>query len=327
MEDWHYLALNLYKQGWSYQDIQQAIFNKFGFIKKTEAIRSCIRRHKNDGEQLSFFDNTTETTTDIPKKQEIVQNLEPSMHAAMWKGAKHISFALIGDTQMGSKYTQITHLKTFYDICKSCGIADVYHTGDITDGIKMRPGHEYELYKISADEMRDDVVKNYPMIEGLTTHFITGNHDASLYKHVGFDIGAAIAEKRPDLDYLGRDCAIVCLTPNCKMELRHPWDGTAYAISYKTQKMVEAMDNDVKPDILAVGHYHKAEYMYHRGVHIVQTGCFQSQTPFTRGKGIAVSMGGWIINLVVDEDGNILSFGSTFVPFATPIKDDYKQYV
>ena len=260
------------------------------------------------------------------EKFDIVQNFEPNVIDNDWDGCTTITFGLMGDTQMGSKYSQISLLHSLYDIYKSRGITDVYHTGDITDGLKMRKGHEYELYVTSADEMRDDVVKNYPKIDGITTLFITGNHDASIYKLCGYDIGRAIAEKRPDLDYLGMDCAVVKLTPNCTLELRHPWDGTAYATSYKPQKMIEAMEADSKPNILAIGHYHKAEYIFHRNVHCFQTACLQSQTPFTRGKGISVNMGGWIITIKVDANGYIKAIIPEFIPFYTAIKDDYKNW-
>ena len=259
-------------------------------------------------------------------KRVVVQNQEPSHHNAKWDGTSILKFAIMGDTQLGSKYAQLTYLHDFYNICAAEGITEVYHTGDITDGLKMRAGHEYELYEISADEMCADVVKNYPMRDGIRTYFITGNHDASLYKHVGYDIGHAIAKDRPDMTYLGRDCAVVNLTPNCKLELRHPWDGTAYAISYKIQKMIEAMESDSKPNILAVGHYHKAEYIFYRNIHALQTGCFQSQTPFTRGKGISVYIGGWIVTIRVDKDGYIQGFAPEFIPYYYSIKDDYKNF-
>ena len=260
------------------------------------------------------------------QKHVAIQNLEPKDHTADWNGNNVICFGLIGDTQMGSKYSQISYLHKFYDICANRNIVDIYHTGDITDGLKMRPGHEYELYCVSADELKNDVVKNYPKYYGITTHFITGNHDASLYKHVGYDIGQAIDNQRDDMKYLGRDCAVVHLTPNCTLELRHPWDGTAYAISYKPQKMIEAMESDSKPNILAIGHYHKAEYIFYRNVHCLQTGCFQSQTPFTRGKGISVHLGGWIITVQVDANGYIQRIIPEFIPFYTSIKDDYKNF-
>lgn len=261
----------------------------------------------------------------VQEKRVAIQNQEPSEHSSVWNGTETLKFAIIGDTQLGSKYTQWTHLKNFYDICEEEWITDVYHTGDITDGLKMRTGHEYELYAVSADDMLNDVVLHYPKRKGITTHFITGNHDASIYKHVGYDIGEAISRQREDLEYLGRDCAVVHLTPNCKLELRHPWDGTAYALSYKIQKMIETMESDSKPNILAVGHYHKAEYLFYRNVHALQTGCFQGQTPFTRGKGISVHLGGWIVTIKVDKTGTIKSFEPRFIPYYASIKDDYKN--
>ena len=87
------------------------------------------------------------------------------------------------------------------------------------------------------------------------------------------------------------------------------------------------MESDSKPNILAIGHYHKAEYLFYRNVHCLQTGCFQGQTPYTRGKGISVHMGGWIVTIHVDKNGTITRFGSEFIPYYSSIKDDYKQYI
>lgn len=243
-----------------------------------------------------------------------------------WDGELEIKFGLIGDTHIGSKYTQYSHLHEFYNVCAERGVTEVYHAGDICEGLKMRPGHEYELYEITADELVTDVINNYPRRKGIKTFFITGNHDASIYKQVGYDVGKAIDIQRDDMEYLGKDCAVVKLTPKCKLELRHPWDGTAYALSYKVQKMVESMDPGTKPNILAVGHYHKASYFFHRNVHIFQTGCFQGQTPFTRGKGLSVNMGGWIVTVKVDENGTIKSIIPEYIPFYEAIEEDYKSY-
>lgn len=312
--DWHKKALELYKQGLNAGEVTRAINQEVGFDKYTYGqVRSYIYREKKK--------------KPIPtvEKVAVVQNQEPTYHESKWDGTKVIKIGIMGDTQLGSKYAQLTYLNQFYDICEAYGITDVYHTGDVTEGLKMRVGHEYELYAVSADDMRDDVITYYPKRNGITTHFISGNHDASIFKQVGYDICQAIANARPDMHYLGRDCAVINLTPNCTLELRHPWDGTAYALSYKPQKMVEAMESDSKPNILAIGHYHKAEYLFYRNVHVLQTGCFQAQTPFTRGKGISTHLGGWIVTIRVSDDGTIQGFAPEFIPFYKSIRDDWKN--
>ena len=258
---------------------------------------------------------------------EVFENKEPTRYEDRWSGNKIIRFGLMGDTQINSKYTQLTYLHQFYDLCGLRGIKTIYHTGDVDEGEQMRVGHQYECYSQGADDHVLEIVKNYPKIDGIETQFITGNHDASIFKRCGYDIGEAIASRRSDMKYLGRDCAIVNLTPNCTLELRHPWDGTAYALSYKPQKMIEGMEADSKPNILAIGHYHKLEYLFYRNVHCFQTGCFQMQTPFTRGKGISVHIGGWIVEAHVDEKGYIHNIMPELVPFYVGIKDDWRNWL
>ena len=322
-KSWHERALELETEGFRPCEIHRMMQEEGAWEPFTyhALIQYLVRQRKKIPVQ------TQHATPEHTVKPVVVQNQEPGYFKTDWSGATTLKIAIMGDTQLGSKYAQLTYLHHFYNLCESEGIKDVYHTGDLVEGLKMRVGHEYELYRVSADEMVQDVILNYPIRPGITTHFITGNHDASIYKQVGFDIGYAVADKRPDMQYLGRDAAVVYLTPNCKLELRHPWDGSAYAISYKPQKMIEAMESDSKPNILAIGHYHKAEYLFYRNVHCLQTGCFQSQTPFTRGKGISVHMGGWIVTITVDTDGTILSFAPKFIPYYAAIKDDYRAYL
>lgn len=255
-----------------------------------------------------------------------IPHAEPQTVDAGWKGEQIIRFGLLGDTHINSHYTQLTHLHALYDIFRAEGVTDVYHTGDIDDGEQMRPGHHYECYNQGADAHVAEIVRVYPRLDGLQTTFIIGNHDMSLIKHVGFDMGKAISAERLDMRYVGQSQAYVNITPACVMELRHPLDGTAYALSYKVQKMIEAVSGGEKPAIMATGHYHKAEYLFYRNVHSIQTGTLCAQTPWMRGKGIAAHVGGWIIEIRVNDDGTINRFTSTFFPFYRAIKDDWKNW-
>lgn len=335
-EDFKKDVLGLYIKGFTPLSIANALREKYNITNKENGrafvnfrarIRNCISRYKNKPVDVELHWNSDYIKiADIESKKRVsIRNVEPTTYKRVWDGTTEIKIAIVSDTHFGSKYTQFTHLNNFYDICQEEGVKDVYHVGDITEGIKMRPGHEYDLYVISTDDMIDDVVAKYPRREGIITHFITGNHDASIYKHVGYDIGKTIASRRDDMKYLGRDCAVINLTNKCTLELRHPWDGMAYALSYKPQKMIDAMESDSKPNILAIGHYHKAEYLFYRNVHTIQAGCFQGQTPFTRGKGISVHLGGWIITIKVTEDGTIKSIAPQFIPCYKSIADDYKN--
>lgn len=317
MEDWHQLAVELAATGLNAREVCERLTYEYGLVVKYNTVKDYLWKVK------TKLKNSAAQTAE---KRVVIQNQEPTAYDAKWSGAEIIKFAVISDTHIGSKYAQLTHLHNFYDRLVIEGVDTVYNAGDITEGLKMRPGHEYEVYTVSADEMREDVIKNYPCREGITTYFITGNHDASIYKHIGYDIGAAIASRRPDMKYLGRDCAKVNITPNCVLELRHPWDGVSYATSYKLQKMIESMESDSKPNIIAVGHYHKQLYMFYRNVHGLLTGCFQGQTPFFRGKGISSQLGGWIVTIRVIEDGTIVGFDPEFVPYYSSIPDDYKDY-
>ena len=82
---------------------------------------------------------------------------------------------------------------------------------------------------------------------------------------------------------MGQLNARVYLTPNCILELNHPLDGAAYALSYSLQKYIESMQGGTKPNILLNGHHHKAMYLFYRNVHAFEAGTFQAQSSWMKG--------------------------------------------
>jgi hypothetical protein len=89
----------------------------------------------------------------------------------------------------------------------------------------------------------------------------------------------------------------------------HPGGGSAYALSYSVQKIIESLDGGEKPAVALYGHYHKLWAGNIRNVWCLQTGCTEDQTPFMRKKKLEAHVGGAIVALEQDpETGAIIGF-------------------
>jgi hypothetical protein len=253
-----------------------------------------------------------------------ITNMEHNIVEKNWLGDKVIRFGIASDAHMNSKYQQLTHLNHFYDICEAEGITTVYNPGDLAEGEYIsRRGHAYEIFNHSADDQVQYIIDNYPKRDGITTEFITGNHDHTFLKNAGYDIGKRIDMERDDMKYLGMNNASIMLTPNCRMDLSHPLDGSSYALSYSLQKSIEAMPVDDLPQIYIVGHHHKAIYLNTRGIHALEAGTFQAQSSWMKGKRLAAHVGGWIITVHVNDLGQVTRFIPEWVAFNKMVKDDF----
>lgn len=227
-----------------------------------------------------------------------------------------IRFGAVGDTQLCSRYEKLDLLEAAYDFFESEDISLVLHVGDFLDGEKVYRGHEYEVHTIGAAAQVRYGVQHYPRRAGIITEFITGNHDACYWKQVGLDVGELLAEQRSDLIYLGMQEADKVFTSekgSITVRLTHPSGGTAYAVSYKPQKYIEALSGGHKPNLVLMGHYHKQDHIFFRNVHCIQVGCMQEQTPFMRGIPTPSIMGFYLIELVI-KDNTILRCKPEFIP-------------
>jgi hypothetical protein len=123
---------------------------------------------------------------------------------------------------------------------------------------------------------------------------------------------------RKDLEWIGHveaDIELDAHNGSNWMRIMHPGGGSAYAVSYSPQKIVESFQGGEKPRILLLGHYHKFEVGYFREVWTVQGGCIQDQTPFLRKKKIQVHVGYSLIRLMKGRDGVITRFQAEWFPF------------
>jgi predicted phosphodiesterase/biotin operon repressor len=288
-------------------------------LKSSErVITAYIEDLKEEGYNIIEFENKFRLSKDII--------LTDNRHEEDWQGNKIIKFGIVSDTHLCNKWQQLTFLNSLYDIFEHEGINTVYHAGDISDGYyKNRPSHIYELIPgiAGADAQAEYIIDKYPKRKGVVTKFITGNHDDTHIMNGGVNIGKIIARQREDMIYLGMNNAKINLTPNCVLELNHPGDGAAYALSYTLQKLIDSMSGGDKPNILINGHHHKYMYLFYRNIHAFEAGTIEAQTPFMKGKKIAAHLGGSIIEVHVNEEGTITRCKGEFIPLYRPLENDY----
>ena len=232
-------------------------------------------------------------------------NLERRDHLHDFHGA-HFKVGIYSDTHIGSKYEATKERKAFYRLCREEGVTTLYHAGDVTAGNGVYRGQIFELMDgcIGAQAQVERAVEDF-LDADLDIYFIIGNHDAKWWMAHGFDVGkqieiaAAASGTDHTIQCVGQGNARILIGEKplcCILDLIHPMGGTAYAISYRAQKIAESYTGGDKPHIVAIGHFHKAEELPQlRNIVAIQPGCFEWQTPFMRQKAIEAHVGGCIV--------------------------------
>jgi len=229
-------------------------------------------------------------------------------------GGTDFRFGFVSDTHLGSTKERLSDLDATYKIFQQEGITVVYHAGDMVAGINVYPGQQAELRVWGADNQAEYVAAQYPRVEGITTYFITGNHDLSFLRDAGVDVGLIIAAKRGDLVYLDQIEGNVKLTQDTIMRLWHGYGGGAYALSYKGQRLIASLEGGDKPKIMLAGHYHQAFYMDHRNIHYLQGGAYEHQTLWLKRAGINPGCSAWIVDCHAN-DGSVNRFAPELLKF------------
>jgi UDP-2,3-diacylglucosamine pyrophosphatase LpxH len=229
---------------------------------------------------------------------------------------REIAFGIVADSHIGQEKFDEALFESAGKVFRKNKIKRVYHAGDILEGMSGREGQVYELSHIGFQnqiEEAERLMKKY--WHGFEVFGINGNHDLWYKKknNGGMDVGKELQLRVPNYTHLGDEEADIQLAPKVLMKLFHPSDGTAYAVSYKMQKAMEAFEGGHKPQILVEGHYHKALYMFNRNIHGIEGGTLCGQTSWMRGKKIPAHKGFWIVRLQLGKEG-ISKFNPTFYP-------------
>ena len=131
----------------------------------------------------------------------------------------------------------------------------------------------------------------------------------------GANVGETVEMAREDMVYLGHNFGKIWLTPEVDLNLIHPTDGGAQAVSHKLQKIIDGAEGQRKSKIMVVGHYHKMAWVLWKGVHGFVMPSFQYQTDFMRDNNLKSYVGGFILTIKLDRDGGLVSVTPEFVEF------------
>lgn len=235
---------------------------------------------------------------------------------------KWYNFGVLGDTHLGSKHERLDVIEALYDRYAEEGITEVFHTGNWIEGEFRMNKHDIKVFGMDAQIQY--FLDKYPQREGITTYFVAGDdHEGWYQQREGIEIGrhleqSAVGVGREDLKYLGYGEADVVLRAQSGerlMRVLHPGGGSAYALSYSAQKIVESYQGGEKPSVLLYGHYHKYDCNYYREVYCIGTGCCVDQSIFMRKQKIQAHVGGLILRLQQAKDGAITRMQHEWMPF------------
>lgn len=248
----------------------------------------------------------------VPKEDTIVFKKTISKTATIIKqdfdDLIHTQLAVVSDTHIGNIHQQLHLLNKVYQEAYNRGIETVLHCGDVVDGnYPNRPEQPRQQFLHGFDEQAGYVVDMYPKVEGITTQYILGSHDETHYKNGQATVNNWVSRCRPDLVYLGQDCAELMIN-KVKIFMDHPGGGSTQYLSYKLQKRIEILESSCKPRILLVGHYHKSYYLSYRNVRGLLVPSFCDKTQFQQKQGLSNVVAGYFLDIWSDKNGNIQYF-------------------
>lgn len=226
-----------------------------------------------------------------------------------------LRFAVIGDTHFGSLYFSSKALSAFYEYAAGRGVDTFLHAGDVLAGHGIFKGQVFELQDVGVASQIARLQAVAPRIG--RTLFITGNHDASFTNCAGVPVGQMISQARSDWEFLGDDHARIAFNTKdgpYSVDLVHPGGGSAFSLSYKLQKSIDALPGADRPDMLVSGHLHKSLFLpSYQSVAGVLCGTFEKQSPFMARNNLSAHVGGWVFEVIIGGGWKVLR--SEFVSF------------
>ena len=308
--------------------------NKMVKTDKPDRLEKLLQRHDINSRQLGqilrYKDKPDELSKILEKYKLTKRELEVAIQSAdtpkyenvaLDLGEKHVKLGYFSDPHIGHEKFREDGFDLMRKYFRKEGVDFVITPGDNLEGMSGRPGHVYELTHVGFTDQADYATQLYDSL-GKPIFGIDGNHDQWFYKknNGGVVVGKELENRVKNYTNLGQDEADLQLigpdgTRPVTIKLFHGSDGTAYADSYKIQKLIESLSGGEKPEMIFSGHYHKSLYLARRNVHGFEAGTLCGQSRFMRGKKIQAHQGFGIVDIYFqDRENDPLRIRHEWVP-------------
>ena len=227
--------------------------------------------------------------------------------------------AHVGDIHFGSKHCDAKALLDFLRFAADRGCTVYVQTGDVCDGTKKVLVQEQRA--VGYDDQHTEAVEVIAQAPKLPWLVIGGNHDAYSNDEVGMDSGVVLARRMRehgiDWHYLG-SCLGRAVIHGAKWELFHPHGAgsTANAIRRTLNAKAEKYEPGDKPDVLAIGHFHKFARVHTdpENIFAIASGTFQRRmgSDFAKRMINPWDIGSSIVSWSVYADGSVGEFHVEF---------------
>jgi len=299
-------------------DIEELVLRK---IKKKYAIPSLAERVDVSEEEvqqviveLQFrgYDINIWTENGTKYVQKSLKNrhkAEPGEHR-LNKDGEQLRIAIFSDTHLGHAQSAKEELQYFVHEAYRQGVRDIFFVGDLVEGhyMSIRPTSIKELEAIGFDDQIDLAAETLPRLDGLTYHMISGNHDGTFSRNAFANPVKTLARERDDVKFLGHNFAKVWLNDKIDITLVHPTDGIGQNYSLKMRQHIDRARTEKLSKFIFMGHYHKFDHTFYRGINGWIMPSFVRYSHFMDDKNLASIIGGIILTINTNDEGDLVSF-------------------
>lgn len=273
-------------------------------------VREALRRLRDAGYRVPEERGVIELAPVLPDQTNL-HKLDPKL-----LDGEELRVGVVSDTHLSSNEQALAELNLAYDHFEREGIREVWHAGDFTCGIGIFRGQDAEIFNHTFERQIEYLNNYYPTKTGIITRGISGNHDIEGdFGKAGANPVVALANKRPDIEFLGDYSAWIELPNGAWVHLLHPKGGMSYSVSYKAQKLVDGYAPGRKPAILIPGHWHVRGAWEARGVQVLWPGCFEWRSKFLERLGLHPAVGFHVLSIRLGEDGSLVRYSAEWFRF------------